>query len=62
MSLPGGAAAFLTYRNVVDMELCPRTRREELAYRTDVVFSLGCTTIWLFLPFGVLAYFIGMGR
>lgn len=57
-SLPRGAHTILTYRDVVDMELYPRTRREELAYWTDISFGLAATTLWLLLPFGVLAYFI----
>ena len=60
-SLPGGAAFSLTYRNVVDMELFPRTRREEFAYWADISFGFVGTTLWLFLPFGVLAYFINIG-
>lgn len=60
-SLPGGAAIALTYRNVVDMELFPRTRREEFAYWTDISFGFVGTTLWLFLPFGVIAYFINIG-
>jgi hypothetical protein len=60
-SLPGGAAFSLTYRNVVDMELYPRTKREELAYWTDISFGFVGTTLWLFLPFGALAYFINIG-
>lgn len=60
-SLPGANAIALTYRNVVDMELYPRTRREEFAYWTDILFGLVGPTLWLFLPFGVLAYFIRIG-
>lgn len=60
-SLPGGAAFSLTYRNVVDMELFPRTRREEFAYWADISFGFVGATLWLFLPFGVLAYFINIG-
>jgi hypothetical protein len=60
-SLPGGAAIALTYRTVLDMELFPRTRREEFAYWTDISFGFLSTTLWLFLPFGVIAYFINIG-
>ena len=60
-SLPGGAAITLTYRNVVDMELFPRTRREEFTYWTDISFGFVGTTLWLFVPFGVIAYFINIG-
>ncbi len=60
-SLPGGSSFGLTYRNVLDMELFPRTRQEEFAYWTDISFGFVGTTLWLFLPFSVLAYFINIG-
>lgn len=60
-SLPGGNAFPLTYRNVVDMELVPRTRTEECAYWIDISFGFVGATLLLFLPFGVLAYFINIG-
>ncbi|MFM5741313.1 hypothetical protein ACET6W_01065 [Aeromonas veronii] len=60
-SLPGGSAFALSYKNIIDMELFPRTSKEEFAYWTEIVFGLAGTTIWLFIPFGVLAYFIEIG-
>ena len=53
--------ALFLIRNVVDMELFPRTRREEFAYWADISFGFVGATLWLFLPFGVLAYFINIG-
>ena len=61
-SLPGGDAFGLTYKNVVDLELFPRTKREEFAYWTNISFGFLGTTLWLFLPFSVLAYFIKIGN
>lgn len=61
-SLPGGSAFALSYRNIIDMELFPRTPKEELAYWSEIVFGLAGTTTWLFIPFGVLAYFIKISR
>lgn len=60
-SLPGGATSILSYKNLEDMELYPRSRKEELAYWVDISFGIAGATLWLFLPFGALAYFIRMG-
>lgn len=60
-SLPGGATSILSYKNILDMELYPRVKKEELAYWIDISFGIAGATLWLFLPFGVLAYFIRMG-
>lgn len=60
-SIPGGQASILTYKNIIDMELYPRTKKEEFAYWSEIFFSATATTLWLFLPFGVLAYFILIG-
>lgn len=60
-SLPWGVDAPLTYRDIVDMELFPRTRKEEFAYWTDMSLAFLGMTLWLFLPFGGLAYFINIG-
>lgn len=60
-NIPGGHVPIRSWREVVDMELYPRTRKEELAYWSDFAFAVAGTTLWLFLPFGVLAYFIRLG-
>ncbi len=59
--IPQGYSPGLTYRDVADMELYPRTKKEELGYWVEVAFGLTATTLWLFLPFGVIAYFIRLG-
>lgn len=56
--LPGGEAIGLDYQNIVAMELYPRTKHEESAYWIDLSFSLAASTFWLFMPFGLFAYFI----
>lgn len=58
---PAGRTSLLTYRDVVEMELYPRNRREEFIYWLDFVFVITGTTVWLYLPFGVLAFFIRIG-
>lgn len=59
--LPAGRNSFLTNRDIVEMELYPRNKKEEFIYWVDFVFAVTGTTLWLFLPFGVLAYFIRIG-
>lgn len=59
--IPGGATAILTYRDVAEMELYPHSRKAELAYWAKLAHTLASTTMLLFLPFGVLAYFIRIG-
>ena len=59
-SLPGGTAVPRTYSDVLDMELFPRTRREEFAYWTDILFGFGGATLWLFLPFSLFAFFMNL--
>ncbi|MOA61694.1 hypothetical protein D3C78_1868990 [compost metagenome] len=58
---PAGYSPILSYRDVVDMELYPRAIKEELAYWIDITSGVAGTTLWLFLPFAVLAYFIRLG-
>lgn len=59
--LPAGRNTFLTYRDIVQMELYPRNKKEEFIYWIDFVLAVTGTTLWLFLPFSVLAYFIRIG-
>ncbi|MBK8134216.1 MAG: hypothetical protein IPN63_06355 [Gammaproteobacteria bacterium] len=41
---------------------CPRTRKEEVSFWIETVALILVTSVWLFLPFGVLAYFINIGN
>lgn len=59
--LPAGRNSFLTNRDIVEMELYPRNKKEEFIYWVDFGFAVTGTTLWLFLPFGVLAFFIRIG-
>lgn len=53
---------FMTsYKEIVRLEAYPREKEEEFAFWIDVVGTVFVTTAWLFLPFGVLAYFIRIG-
>jgi hypothetical protein len=40
---------------------CPRTRKEEVSFWIESVALILVTSVWLFLPFGVLAYLITIG-
>jgi len=52
---------FPSPRQVVEKELYPRNRKEEFVFWIDIFFGVVATTVWLYLPFGVLAYFIRKG-
>lgn len=52
---------FPSPKQVVEKELYPRTRKEEFVFWVDIFFGAIGTTVWLYLPFGVLAYFIRIG-
>ena len=56
--LPG--ASMLSYKDVIRLSAYPKTKKQEVAFWIDVVGTTFVTTAWLFLPFGVLAYFIRM--
>lgn len=60
-NLPARRIPFLTYRDVLEMELYPQNRKEELAFWIDFILATTGTTLWLFMPFGVIAYFIQIG-
>jgi hypothetical protein len=51
----------LSFRNIVEMELYPRTKKQEFAYWADICFESASATLWLFLPFGTLAYVMRFG-
>jgi hypothetical protein len=57
--LPVGAAAAPGFDVIVARELYPRTRSEELAWWIDVVHAVVSTSLWLFMPFGTLAFIAG---
>ncbi|MFN3716747.1 MAG: hypothetical protein ACK4R8_08500 [Thiobacillus sp.] len=40
---------------------CPATKKEEFSFWIEIVALILVTTVWLFLPFGVMAYFLRMG-
>lgn len=40
----------------------PRTKREEISFLADSIALILVTSVWLFLPFGMVAYFIDIGR
>jgi hypothetical protein len=50
--------SMLSYKDIICLEAYPRTKKEEVAFWIDVVGTILVATVWLFLPFGVLAYFI----
>jgi len=39
----------------------PKTKKEEISFWIEFVALILVTSVWLFLPFGVLAYFINIG-
>ena len=47
-------------KQVVEMELYPRLKREEFVYWIGIFFSAAGTTIWMIF-FGVFAFFIRIG-
>lgn len=60
-NLPARRIPFLTYRDILEMELYPQNRKEELTFWVDFILATTGTTLWLFMPFGVIAYFIKIG-
>lgn len=56
VTLPSADAERPTgFDEIVARGLYPRTRREEIAFWIDIVQSLTATSLWLLMPFGVLA-------
>lgn len=51
---------FPSPKQIVEMELYPRIKREEFIYWIGIVFGATGTTIWMIF-FGVFAFFIGIG-
>ena len=56
--IPSRFMPVCTYRDVIEMELYPRTKKEELAYWVSIIFATAVKSLWLTYPFGLLAYFI----
>lgn len=52
----------IPYKDGIAPLLCPRTRKEEVSFWIESVAMILGTSVWLFLPFGVLGYFINIGR
>ncbi len=50
------------YKNGIAPLLCPRTRKEEVSFWIEVAALIMVASVWLFLPFGVLGYFMNPGR
>lgn len=60
---PGGwdvrqQQGFPSPTQIVERSLYPRTRREECVFWIAMVMDVLGTSIWLYLPFGVMAYSI----
>ena len=51
-----------SYKDRVAPVACPMTRKEELFFWIEIIALILVTTVWLFLPFGVIAYFLRMGE
>lgn len=47
-------------KQVVELELYPRLKREEFVFWVDIIFGATGTTLWMIF-FGVLAFFIRIG-
>lgn len=52
----------MSYQDMMSLEAYPRTKKEEITFWTNVMGTIFATTVWLFIPFGVLAYFIRIGN
>jgi hypothetical protein len=57
-STPGSSTHSCTYRELMEMELYPRTKKEEFAYWICIFFDALASTAIIFVPFSSLAYFI----
>lgn len=59
--VPSAYSSSSTFRDIEEMELYPRNKKEELAFWIDVAFGVSSSLVWLYLPFGVVSYFITLG-
>lgn len=48
-------------KEVAELELYPRTKKEELMFRISAFFGLVGTTAWLIFPCGIFAFIMRMG-
>jgi hypothetical protein len=48
------------YKTSIAPLLLPRTRKEEISFWIEAIALTLFPSVWLFLPFGVLAYFINI--
>lgn len=61
-TVPEAGTAKPSYRDLLYLEDYPRSRRQEIGYWIDIATFLIASTMWLFLPFSVIAYFIRLGN
>lgn len=52
----------ISYKDGIAPLHLPRTRKEEISFWIEAIALIFVTSVWLFLPFGVLAYFINIGN
>ena len=50
-----------SYKDDIAPVAYPLTKKEEVSFWGEIVTLILVTTVWLFLPFGVIAYFIRIG-
>lgn len=65
-SYPGGwdptkEGGFPGPKQIIEKELYPCNKREEFVFWVGIFLGFIGTTVWLYLPFGVLSCFIRMG-
>jgi hypothetical protein len=51
-------SSLLSCEEIIWLAAYPRTKKEEAAFWIDIAGTILVSTIWLFLPFGVLAFVI----
>lgn len=60
-NLPWGCDADVTTKDILKLDLYPKSLKEESSFWTYFIFELTASSIWMFLPFGVISYFIRTG-
>lgn len=59
---PGGHFPLgFTYKEALILELYPMTIKEEFAFWSAIFFEAVVSTVWLFFPFGVIAFIVKSG-
>jgi hypothetical protein len=61
-AIPEAGAAKPSYKDLLYLEDYPRSKRQEIGYWIEIATFLIASTMWLFLPFSVMAYFIRLGN